>query len=77
MSIAKLHSAKWMISEMQIFTSFQSSLFTRKNLKILSFLFACTLAFPCINLVMHKESMTANLYKTNMKIKREESRKRQ
>ena len=65
-SFAKLHCAKCMILDMQIFTTFQSSLFTRKNLKILSFLFACILAFPCINLVMHKELVTANLFETNI-----------
>ena len=52
-SFAKLHCAKCMILDMQIFTRFKSSLFTRKNLKILSFFLACILAFPCINLVMH------------------------
>ena len=38
----------------------------RKNLKILSFVFACILAFPCINLVMHKELVTPNLFKTDI-----------
>ena len=45
--------------------------------RILSFVFACILAFPCISLVMHKELVTANLFKTKMKTKEEKYRKKQ